>query len=178
MSRNPNSIFKVASAIYLLTVPTYFGVCNQTAEMGLAIAIGFLGLTFANLDKFKHFKAPGVEALLKSEQIQAVLDKETEVIKDDKEVSGQQVDVHTIPIDVQAIVKALRHHKYTWRYASGIAEDTNMKRTTVSRYLNWLLEHHYVKKSFGDNGPIWALTNSGLYLYAKINPKDDEKAQH
>lgn len=49
----------------LLGLPTWFGHRGSATEMAAAVLPGTLGLIFLNLDRFKSFKAPGIEAELK-----------------------------------------------------------------------------------------------------------------
>ncbi|ENM5799901.1 hypothetical protein NTH31_003940 [Vibrio mimicus] len=169
MKIESSKVLGIISAFVLLGVPIYFGYNSKPAEMGLTIASGFLGLVFANLDKFKSFKAAGVEAQLREEQIKAVLEKEIETSTDVLDETEAQVpNVSLVPEDVKSVLKALQSHEYTWRYVSGISKETSLTRVQVKESLTWLSEHGYARKSLGKNGEIWASTQEGRYLYAVI----------
>ncbi|GAJ78917.1 hypothetical protein JCM18905_4932 [Vibrio sp. JCM 18905] len=170
MKIESNKVLEMVSAFVLLGVSIYFGYNSKPAEMGgLTIAAGFLGLVFANLDKFKSFKAAGVEAQLREEQIKAVLEKEIEAPTDFFDETESQVpNVSLVPDNAKSVLESLQSHEYTWRYVSGISKETSLTRVQVKESLQWLSEHGYAKKSLGKNGEIWASTQEGRYLYAVI----------
>jgi hypothetical protein len=163
-------ILSVLSAITLLFVSIYFGYVGKATEMGLAIAAGFIGLVFSSLDKFESFKAGGVEAKLRAEQIKAVLEKE---IESDYSEEAESPDIEVpnlnlVPENAQKVLVSLHDPNYTWRYVLGICRSTKIDRTEVKVALEWLVVHGYVKKSIGKNGEIWALTTEGRSLYLRI----------
>ena len=140
-------ILRVLSAVTLLFVSIYFGYVGKATEMGLAIAAGFLGLVFSSLDKFESFKAGGVEAKLRAEQIKAVLEKEIESDYSE-EIESPDIEVPNldlVPEDAQKVLASLHDTNYTWRYVSGICKSTKIDRAAVKVALEWLVIHSYAK---------------------------------
>ncbi|GEM_PF-2016713 len=169
MKIESSKVLQVISAIVMLIVSLYFGYEGKPTEMGLTIAAGFLGLVFANLEKFQSFKAAGVEAQLKVEQIEAVLEKETEDPTEEIDEVGSQVpNLNLVSENTKSVLSALQNHKYTWRYISGLSKETRLTRSQVKESLLWLSEHGYARKSLGKNGEIWASTQEGRYLFAVV----------
>ncbi|WP_341664279.1 hypothetical protein [Vibrio sp.] len=167
--KNLNKILPAVSAFVMLVMPLYFGYIGKPTEMGLIIAAGFLGLVFSNLGKFHSFKAAGVEAQLKVEQIEAVLERETEAPTDELEdPEAQAVNVELVSDSTKSVLKALQNNEYTWRYASGLSKETNLNHSQVKASLQWLCEHGYARKSLGKKGDIWASTQDGRYLFSAI----------
>ncbi|ARC94519.1 hypothetical protein B6A42_23715 [Vibrio coralliilyticus] len=168
-NKEPNKVLQCLSGTVMLGVSLYFGSMSKPTEMALAITAGFLGLIFANLDKFKSFRAGNLEAQLREEQIEAVLEKETETsIEGIDEVNAQVPSVNLVSESSKNVLTALQDHKYTWRYVSGLSKETNLTRIQIKESLQWLSENGYVKKSLGKNGEIWASTPEGRYLFALI----------
>lgn len=166
-------ILRVISAIVLLFVPIYFGYVGKTTEMGLIIGAGFLGLVFSSIDKFESFKAGGVEAKMRAELIDAVIEKEIESDYP-QEIESADIGIPNldlIPDNAQNVLLALHDPNYTWRYVSGISKSTDLDKKTVKIALKWLSEHGYAKKSIGKSGEIWALTSEGRTLYFRIRFK-------
>ena len=64
----------------LLIGSMILGFMGLTTEMGLAIGAGAIGLAFLNLEQIASLKGAGIELVTKEtrEQIQAVIEKETE----------------------------------------------------------------------------------------------------
>ncbi|WP_236727772.1 hypothetical protein [Aliivibrio fischeri] len=174
INRQFNMILRAISAIILLLVPIYFGYLGKTTEMGLLIVSGFLGLVFSSLDKFESFKAGGVEAKLRYEQIKAVLEKEIEPEYSNETESSDinNPNLKLVPENAQSVLTALNNSDYTWRYVSGISQSIKLDRIDVKAALKWLFEHGYVKKSIGKNGQIWTVTSEGRNLYVRIRFKD------
>jgi hypothetical protein len=168
------SILRAASAAVLLIVPIYFGYVGKPTEMGLVIAAGFIGLVFSSLDKFESFKAGGIEAKLKLEQIDAIIDKQTESdYSEGLESPGIEIpNLDLVPKNAQDVLAALHDPNYTWRYVSGVCKATKLNRGSVQAALEWLVAHGYVKKSIGKNGEIWALTSEGRSLYVRVRFKN------
>ena len=167
-------ILRVFSAIVLLFVPIYFGGVGKTTEMGLIIGAGFLGLVFSSIDKFESFKAGGVEAKMRAELIDAVIEKEIESdYPQEIESAGIEItNLSLIPDNAQTVLLALNDPDYTWRYVSGVSKSTKVDRVAVKVALKWLSDHGYAKKSIGKNGEIWALTSDGRNLYLRVRFKD------
>lgn len=151
-----------------------FGYLGKPAEMGLAIVAGAIAFSLANLDKFSKIKGAGFEAELK-EKIEAVIEKETEPT-----ISGEEgnpvPDVSKIGTDTRAVINALRHHEYTWRYIGGIKQDTGLSTAEINKSIKWLIENGYTKQSLGKHGTIWNLTQDGRYLSAVIDFEHVAKA--
>lgn len=169
MNIESSKVLQFVSAFVMLFAPLYFGYGGKPTEMGLTIAAGFLGLVFANLEKFQSFKAAGIEALLKVEQIEAVLEKETEAPTEEiDEAEAQVPNVDLVSENTKNVLSALQNHEYTWRYTSGLSKETGLTRSQVKESLLWLSEHGYARKSLGKNGDIWACTQEGRSLFAVI----------
>lgn len=169
MKIKSSKVLQTVSAFVMLVAPLYFGYEGKPTEMGLTIAAGCLGLIFANLEKFQSFKAAGVEAQLKVEQIEAILEKETEASAEEVDEAGTQVpNVDLVSENTKRVLNALQNHEYTWRYVSGLSKETSLPRNQVKESLLWLSEHGYARKSLGKNGEIWASTQEGRYLFAVI----------
>jgi hypothetical protein len=168
-----NKVLQVVSAFVMLITSLYFGYESKPTEMGLTIVAGFLGLVFANLEKFQSFKAGGVEAQLKVDQFEAILEKETEAPTEEVDEAEAQVpNVALVPENTKSVLSALQNHEYTWRYVSGLSKETNLSRNQVKESLLWLSEHGYARKSLGKSGEIWASTQEGRYLFAIIRFSD------
>ena len=168
------SILRTASSAILLIVTIYFGYVGKPTEMGLAITAGFIGLVFSSLDKFESFKAGGVEAKLKLEQLDAIIDKQTESDyfegQESPEIGIPNLDL--VPENAQNVIAALHDPHYTWRYVTGVCKATKLNRGSVKAALEWLVDHGYAKKSIGKNGEIWALTSEGRSLYLRVRFKN------
>ena len=148
-----NIFFRLSSAVILLGLSTYFGLRSMPTEMGLSIVAGALGFAFSNLEKFSEISGGGFSAKLR-EQVQAVVDKETE----------QEQEIHIIEPVASAhekVISALMHPQYTWRSVPGLVKDTGMHIHTIGKPINWLREHGFVEHSFGKPGSIYALTRKG-----------------
>lgn len=162
-----NKFIEIISFITILGVSLIFGILGKSVEMGLAIVAGSIAFSFANLEKFKKIKGAGFEAELK-EKIEAVIEKETEY-----SVSGEEdlplPNTKLIDKNTRAVINALQHHKYTWRYLGGIKADTKLTTAEIDTSIKWLIENGYVKQSIGSHGIIWNLTEDGRHLSAMID---------
>lgn len=102
------------------------------------------------------------------DKMEAVIEKETEPQVPGEE--GQAVpDVSRIDKATRAVVDALRHPEYTWRYMAGINHDTKLSTNEVQKSLTWLVENGYAKQTQGKHGTVWNLTEDGRYLSAVID---------
>lgn len=161
------SIVHVAAYIVLLGGSIVLGFLGKPAEMGLAIVAGAVALAFSDLEKFSRIKGAGFEAELR-EKLEAVIEKETE-----PPVSGEEStlvpDVSRIDKATRAVVSALQHPEYTWRYIAGIKKDTELQTEEVMKSLKWLMANGYVNQSQGKHGTVWNLTEEGRHLSAVID---------
>lgn len=160
------NIVEAGSFILIIGGSFVFGIMGRPVEMGLAIVGGAISLSLANLEKFRKIKGAGFEAEL-IHKIEAVIEKETEV-----DISGEESKpvpaVSKIDRNTKAVINALRHHQYTWRYSGGIRKDTNLDAQQVNDSLKWLQDNGYVSQSLGKHGTIWNLTDDGRYLHTVI----------
>lgn len=154
----------------LLGGSMWFGYKGQPVEMGLAIVAGAIAFALLNLDKFSRIKGAGFEAELR-EKIEAVIEKETELSASGEESNPVQ-DMSKVDNNTRAVINALQHPEYTWRYIGGIMKDTKLSSSDVKSSINWLVSNGYVKQLLGSHGTIWNLTEDGRYLSAVINLKN------
>jgi len=140
-------------------VSTFFGYTGQPTEMGLAILAGALGLAFGNLEKFSEFSGAGFSAKMK-EQVQAVLEKETENTPAIVQANSALVQDKTPEFKV---LQSLADPKYTWRTLSGISKAAELIDVDTWKYLVQLIQKDLVrvgnKNKTGEM--IWALTPEG-----------------
>lgn len=157
-------VFKFFSAIVLLVVSCCLGYMGQPTEMGLAILAGALGLAFSNIDKLSEFSGAGFSAKMK-DQIQAVVDKETEATP----LSEDEGKAKKAPSTDVAILKALSNPNFTWRTLPGISKDANYNESEAWTILVSLVGNEFVrsgnKNKTGEM--IWALTAKGRQLAAE-----------
>lgn len=157
-------VFKFFSAIVLLVVSCCFGYMGLPTEMGLAILAGALGLAFSNIDKLSEFSGAGFSAKMK-DQIQAVVDKETEATPLSKDEGKEKKAPST---DIK-ILKALSNPNFTWRTLPGISKDANCNESEAWTILVNLVGNDFVrsgnKNKTGEM--IWALTAKGRQLAAE-----------
>jgi hypothetical protein len=132
---------------------------GKPAEMGLAIVAAAMALVFSDIERFKKIKGAGFEAEL-AEKIEAIVEKETEPMKgkDSEETSPLEAALDS---DTKAVMDALQHPEYTWRYLSGIVKDTKKSKQVVSQKLAWLVDNGFARRSTGRHGQIWSLTEEG-----------------
>jgi len=161
------TIVQIAAYIVLLVGSVVLGFLGKPTEMGLAVVAAAVALAFSDLEKFSRIKGAGFEAELR-EKLEAVIEKETE-----PQVSGEEgrliPDVSRIDQTTRAVINALQHPEYTWRYMAGIKKDSNLKTEEVKKSLKWLLENGYAKQTQGKYGTVWNLTEEGRYLSAVID---------
>lgn len=150
----------VAFAI-LLVGTMVLAFLGKPAEMGLAIVAAAMALVFSDIERFKKIKGAGFEAEL-VEKVEAIIEKATEPLKaeDSEETSPRQA---TIDSDTKAVMDALEHPEYTWRYLPGIAADIKRPKQLVARKLAWLVENGFARHSTGKHGAIWSLTEEGRF---------------
>lgn len=157
-----NELMKLLSAIVLLIVSTWFGYLGLPSQMGLAILAGALGLAFSNIDKISEFSGAGFSAKMK-EEVQAIIDKETEPDIEDKDQESADLGV-----EHSKIIAALNHSKYTWRSLAGISKESNITEPEAWKALVWLTKHGLVRTGNKNKtgAMIWALTRVGRAVAA------------
>ena len=152
-------LIQFAAFVILLVGTMVLAFLGKPAEMGLAIVAAAMALVFSDIERFKKIKGAGFEAEL-AEKVAAIVEKETEPLKveDSEETSplAAPIDNETI-----AVMDALQHPQYTWRYLPGIVSDTKRPKSAVSKKLEWLVENGFARRSVGKHGPIWSLTEEG-----------------
>ncbi|ODB82373.1 hypothetical protein A3194_19145 [Candidatus Thiodiazotropha endoloripes] len=150
-----NTVFNISSGLVLLGVSTIFGFMSMPAEMGLSILAGALGMAFSNIDKLSEFSGAGFSAKMK-DQLQAVIDKETET-----EISDEEDK--TINNMEKSILKALSNPKYTWRTLPGVSKEASLSESETWTILVTLIQKGLVrtgtKNKTGEM--IWSLTQIG-----------------
>jgi len=134
--------------------------------MGLAILAGALGLAFSNVDKISEFSGAGFTAKMKG-QIQAVIDKETEVSEGEE---SEKIGVERVPDNELTVLKALANSKYTWRTFPGICRDVDCDQDDAWITLLSLLGGGLVQTgNKNDTGEmIWSITSKGRQRISKI----------
>lgn len=152
-------LIQFAAFAILLVGTMVLALLGKAAEMGLAIVAAAMALVFSDIERFKKIKGAGFEAEL-VEKVEAIVEKETEPLKaeDSEETSPLAAPVDT---DTKAVMDALQHPEYTWRYLPGIATDTRRPKSVVLKKLAWLVENGFARRSIGKHGPIWSLTEEG-----------------
>lgn len=153
------SLIQACAYILLLAGPVVFGFLRGPAEMLLALTAGAIALVFSDLDRFKRVKGAGFEAELR-EQIEAVVEKQTEPF-DAPDSEGTSPLAADIDFNTKAVMKALYHPQYTWRYLAGIVKDSGLARRDAELALSWLVENGFARRSYGRHGAIWSLTQAG-----------------
>lgn len=168
-------LVEIVAYVLILIVSIIFGFLGNTSAMALSIVAGGIAWCFANADKIIRIKGAGFEAHFK-EQVEAVVEKETEPLSDPEGVSGEKGDpvpnVKLLSDEIQKTVGALHHHSYTWRYMAGLMEDTGLEKEKLRKALNWLIQNGYARQSLGKHGHIWSLTSKGRYLSAVVDFQD------
>ena len=114
-----NAIFQILSVVVLLGVSTCMAFKGMPTEMGIAVVAGALGFALSNLEKFSKIKGARFEVELK-QQIEAVLEKETEPELADTKISSN------IPEGSAKVALALANSKYTWRSVNGLVKETGI----------------------------------------------------
>lgn len=143
----------------LLAGTMVFGFLGKPTEMGLAIVASAIALVFSDIERFKRFKGAGFEAELR-EQVEAIVEKQTEpILAEDSEATSPLAA--TIDSKTKAVMDALQHPEFTWRYLSGVTKDSKQPRELVIKTLQWLVENGFARRSVGKHGPIWSLTEEG-----------------
>jgi 4-hydroxy-3-methylbut-2-en-1-yl diphosphate synthase IspG/GcpE len=152
-------LIQFAAFAILLAGTMVLAFLGKPAEMGLAIVAAAMALVFSDIERFKKIKGAGFEAEL-AEKVEAIVEKETEPLKseDSEETSPLAAPIDT---DTKAVMDALQHPEYTWRYLPGIVGDTKRPKSVVSKKLAWLVENGFARRSIGRHGPIWSLTEEG-----------------
>lgn len=153
------SIQFLAYALLLIGAPA-FGVLGQPTEMALTIVAAAVALAFTDLERFKRFKGAGFEAELR-EQVQAIVEKQTEPLVVQEATSAP---VTKLDPKVKAVMQALDHPVFTWRYLGGVMKDSGQSREFVAQSLQWLLAKGFARRSVGKHGTIWSLTESGRIM--------------
>jgi len=148
--------FQIASFVVLLVISTIYGFLSQSAEMGLAILAGSIGLAFSNIDKISKFKGAGFEAEMN--MVHTMLENQTEpTIEQKEEAKAQEKLTH----DENCILICLQKPGYTWRYANTISSETGISKAESIDYLHSLMEKGFAKNGKGSNGEIWSITAVG-----------------
>ncbi len=160
----------IGSAGVLLVVSSVLAFLGKPTEMGFAILAGALGLAFANINKIRKFKGAGFEAEM-HEQIQAVLDKETEPEPE----SASSIGVQVADREKWAVLTALGNPKYTWRLLGGIAKEAKLDKETVETILSEFVQSGVAKRGIGRKGSMWTLTVLGRATLA-LSRNDGEDA--
>lgn len=144
----------------LLGGSTVLGFLGKPTEMGLAIIAAAVALAFTDLERFKRFKGAGFEAELR-EQVQAIVEKQTEPVS-----VGEASPPQATKLDpkVKAVMEALDHPLFTWRYFGGVMKDSQQPREVVAQSLQWLVANGFARRSTGKHGTIWSLTESGRIM--------------
>lgn len=172
--RNIDSIAKASSFLLMLLGSVFFGCLGKPTEMGLVILAGALGLAFANIDKVSEFSGGGFAAKMK-DIVGPMVAKETE-----PEFEAQLTDPPPAFASIndveRKVINALGNTKYTWRYLSGLAEDTQYSRATISRTVRRLMEQGIVVVTDGANGQVWGLTELGRSVLQHIDQANDQKS--
>jgi len=156
-------IAEVLSFSVLLGASLVFGCLGMNSEMGLSILAGAVSLVFLNLEKIASFKGGGFEIITKEqkEQIQAVIEKETEPVELKFEAYGTDEQA-------RSVIAALKNQKYTWRYVKGLTEESRQPKDQVLKTLEWLELNSLAKKSKSLKGDVWSLTQRGREVFAKL----------
>lgn len=158
---------QLASFGVLLGISTILGLLVRPTEMGIAVVAGALGLAFSNIDKIAKFKGAGFEAEMR-ERIETVVEKETEPEIPEQE-SGLSMEAYgLVGNEAPLIIKALLNEKYTWRYISGIANESGVNREKVKETLDWLAENALARSAAVERGRVWALTSKGRSVFANL----------
>ncbi len=151
------------SFFVLLFVSSLLGACGRTAEMGIAVVAGALGLAFSNIDKFASFKGAGFEAVMRDrEKMLAIIEKETESEPESNIGASEfRANEHVPNDESKPIIQALLNPKYTWRYQSGLAAEAATSSDKIAEVLNWLEANSLIRSTEGATGKIWALNKAG-----------------
>lgn len=144
----------------LLIGSPVFGALGKPVEMGLIIVAAAVALAFTDLERFKRFKGAGFEAELR-EQVQAIVEKQTEpvLLQETSPTQATKLDPGT-----KAVMNALDHPVFTWRYLGGVAKDSGQSRDFVAQALQWLVANGFARRSVGKHGVIWSLTEGGRIM--------------
>ena len=154
------------SFFVLLIFSGILGLRGQSAEMGLSILAGAIGLSFLNIDKIKRFKGAGFEAEMQ-EKIEAIIEKETEPPQNGS-AGFLTCEAYGTDENAKKAIEALNNPKYTWRYLGGIVKDSGLTQKKTLETLNWLLENKLGKMTEGEHGRLWALSAKGRKVFASI----------
>ncbi len=160
----------------LLVISTIYGFLSLSAEMGLAILAGSIGLAFSNIDKISKFKGAGFEAEMN--MVHTLLENQIEPTHEQKEEAKAQ---DKLSHNENCILVCLQKAGYTWRYANTISSETGISKLETIDYLQNLMEMGFAKNSKGAKGEIWAITAVGKsvqeqYQFSAHNKKLKRKA--
>jgi predicted transcriptional regulator len=148
--------FKIASFFVLLVISTIYGFLSLSAEMGLAILAGSIGLAFSNIDKISKFKGAGFEAEMN--MVHTLLENQTEPTIEQKEEAKTK---DKLTHDENCILICLQKSGYTWRYISTISSETGISNAETTDYLHSLMSKGFAKNGKGSKGEIWSITSVG-----------------
>lgn len=162
-----NIAAQIASFVVLLGGSLVLGFLGRPTEMGIAVLAGALGLAFSNIDKIARFKGAGFEAEMR-DRIETIVEKETEPDVRGREPGDRLEAYGLVGDEAPRIVKALMNPSYTWRYVSGISEESGASREKVREILDWLMKNDLAKSSQGVTGRVWALTGKGRDVFTSL----------
>ena len=154
-----NKLIRFSAFTIMLLGTMILAFLSKPAEMALAIVAAAMALVFNDIDRFKKIKGAGFEAEL-VEKIEAIMEKETEPTdwEDSDTTSPREAKIDS---EIKAVMEALNHPEYTWRYLPGIVKATGSSKQIVVNKLEWLVENGFARRSTGKRGPIWSLTEEG-----------------
>ena len=154
-------VVRCAAFVVLLIGPLVLGWMGKTSEAGLVIVSAVMALAFSDIERFTSLKGAGFEATFRDVQnkIEAITEKVTEpAAASDEPDESDAAPFDPSDSDAQAVLAALDHPEYTWRYMSGLVKDTKIPDHRVRRALAWLVSHGYARTSEGKFGRIWNIT--------------------
>lgn len=93
------------------------------------------------------------------QEVAPIIDKETEL--EDEAQAGEGIGDLSLTDEVTAVLKALEHHRFSLRSATGIARDVGRKRTEVVDDLGALVAEGLAAEVQGKKGLRWAVGPRG-----------------
>ena len=150
-----------AAFVVLLVGPLVFGVMGKAAEAAIVIVSAAMALAFSDIERFASLKGAGFEATFRDmeNKVEALTEKQTEPTDADEQDEADAAPlVDPFDSEAKAVLDALDHPEYTWRYLSGIRKETKLPDFKIRRALGWLVSHNYARISEGKHGPIWSIT--------------------
>jgi len=162
-----NKIAQVSAFVLLLAGTFAFGLLGKTTEMGLCILAASIGLAFSNIEKMKRFKGAGFEAEMLERKVEAIVAKDAEPAPEAERTSFQ-LKAFGLDEAARSVVKALGNSKYTWRTATGIAQESGQTSTAVKKALEWLSLNELIVRAGTGKVVNWGLSEEGRNLYNSI----------